>query len=91
LQASEKDKGKGIRDESRDRGGEKCRARGIVVVDRVHGDRLGHPLVPSIKLRTGSELVEEFATFKPFGIKNLEWELPRFENCPNGEMSSSTR
>jgi hypothetical protein len=34
------------------------------MVRQAHHDRLDLPLVPSIKLRTGSELVKGFAPFK---------------------------
>ena len=38
------------------------------MVRQAHHGRLNHPLFPSIKLRTGSELVEGYAPFKTFQI-----------------------
>jgi hypothetical protein len=46
------------------------------MVRQAHHDRLDLPLVPSIKLRTGSELVEGFAPFK-----TLNSEMQPGQNC----------
>ena len=67
---------------------------------RNHHDRLDRPLVPSIRLRTGSELVKGCAPFpalrrfKRSKFKSSRTdsggELPRFENSRNVEMNQVT-
>jgi hypothetical protein len=64
------------------------------MVRQAHHDRLDHPLVPSIKLRTGSELIEGYASFirgigpfKPFQSFNRFAPFKTFaEQRPSEEL-----
>jgi hypothetical protein len=47
------------------------------MVRQAHHDRLDLPLVPSIKLRTGSELVEGYTPFKTFTAGSTRFTAPQ--------------
>src|SRR5580765_2835062 len=50
-------------------------------LSRNHHERLGLPLVLSIKLRTGSELIEGYAPFQTFKNR-FGWETSTFREFP---------